>query len=249
MEWNVRFWKSCLPLLLMLAPTAAFADPESIPAPDLKPGDTWVFDKTIERGTTGYSEQHLVLKLERVGSDTMVVGAKVEGSPREFEDHIVGADWSQHRVIDGNQATVGRPFSFPLNLGKTWRIHYVDATRHGLQASAEHEETYKVTGWSDITTPAGTFHAIKIEADDKVKAQFVAASGAIGGVLASGDSSTAVIHTDKSGPHTVYGEIFHEFYYVPDVKYFVKSTEEIFNGDNVRGQRTTDTLVSFKPAS
>jgi hypothetical protein len=240
---------SLLLVALALPASPVLAQPTSVPAPDLKPGDSWVFDRAIERGTTGYTDQHVVLKVQRVGADSMVVGLKTEGSPVDFEDHVMGADWSQRRIIDGVQTVTGRPFAFPLTIGKTWTSTYTDPTRHGLQTSAEHHETYKVTGWEDVTTPAGTFHALKVESDDKVKGQFMAASGVVGGALTTADGSTVVAHTDRSGPHTAYGEFFSTFYYVPEIKYWVKTVQENYNGENVRTERRTDTLVSFKPAS
>jgi hypothetical protein len=237
-------------VLLALLPAAALAaDPSSLPAPDLKPGDSWVFDRAFERGTSGFLDRRVDLKIERVGADSMIVGIKPDGAPTAFEDHIVGSDWSQRRLINGEQTTIGRPLSFPLTIGKTWTGAFVDPTRHGLQTSTEHRETYKVTGWEDVTTPAGTFHTLKIEADDKVKAQFMAASGAIGGAVTTADGSTVVAHTDKSGPHTEYGEFFSTFYYAPEVKYWVKMVKEDFNSEGVRTQRETDVLTAFKPAS
>jgi hypothetical protein len=240
-----RLW----PVVLGALPFGALAaSPAPIAAPDLKPGDSWVFDRSIERGSSAFSDQHIDLRIEHVGADTMVVGIKPDGSPNDFEDHVVGADWSQRRLIDGNQTTTGRPLAFPLEVGKTWTTDYTDPTRYGLQISAEHHETYKVVGWEDVTTPAGAFHALKIESDDKVKAHFMAANSAIGGALATADGATVVAKTNHAGPHTGYAEIYSTFYYVPEVKYWVKSVEESYNSENVRTKRQTDVLVSFKPA-
>lgn len=231
------------------APAVALAaEAQSVAAPDIKPGDTWVFDRSVERGTSGFSTQRLDFKVEHVGTDTMVVGIKTDGSPVDFEDHVMGADWSQRRLIDGQQTTTGRPMAFPLTVGKTWGSDYVDPTKHGLQTSAEHHETYKVVGWEDVTIPAGTFHALKIESDDKVKAQFIGASSANSGAVATADGASVVVNSNKTGPHTVYAEFFATFYYVPEMKYWVKTVEDDFNSENVRTMRRTDTLVSFKPS-
>jgi hypothetical protein len=239
-----------LPLMIAVFPQAALASvPSSVAAPDLKPGDTWVFDRSMERGTSAFSDRHIDLKVEHVGVDTMVVGIKPDGSPNDFEDHVMGADWSQRRLIDGNQTTTGRPLAFPLEIGKTWTSDFIDPTRIGLQVSAEHHETYKVTGWEDVTTPAGTFHALKIESDDKIKAHFMAANAAVGGALATADGSTVVAKTNHAGPHTEYAETFSTFYYVPEIKYWVKYVEDTFSSESVRTRRVVDLLVSFKPAT
>jgi hypothetical protein len=233
--------------LLAVLPTRILAADPAVSAPDLKPGDTWIFDRSIERGTSGYLDQHFDLKIERVDADSMVVGIKVDGSPVDFQDHVVGLDWSQRRMVDGQQTATTRPLSFPLAIGKTWASDYVDPDRHGLETSAEHHKTYKVVGWEDVTTPAGTFHALRIDGDDKVKAQFAGASGAIGGDVATADGSTVVAHTEKSLPHVVYAEIYSTLYYVPSTKYWVKSVEEIYNNENVRTRRETNVLLSFTP--
>jgi hypothetical protein len=227
---------------------AAEPTPASVPAPNVKPGDAWVFERSLEHGTANFAIQRIDLRIERVGTDTMVVGIKPDGAPVDFEDHAVGADWSQRRLVDGNQTTTARPFSFPLVIGKTWASDYVDPNRHGLQTSAEHHATYKVAGWEDVTTPAGSFHAIRIESDDKVKAQFLGASSAIGGAVASTDGSTLIAQSQKTGPDVAYAEFFSTFYYAPDTKYWVKTVEGQFNSENVRTQRKSEVLVSFKPA-
>jgi hypothetical protein len=236
------------PAVVAIVPFAALATvPTHIAAPDLKPGDSWVFDRSTERGTSGFSNQRFDLRIEHIGADTMIVGIKLEGSPTDYEDHFMGADWSQRRLFDGRQTVTGRPFAFPMTIGKTWTSDYVDPTRHGLQVSADHHATYKVTGWEDVTTPAGTFHALRIESDETVKAQFMAANAAVGGAVATADGATVIAHTNKAGPHTEYEEIFSTFDYVPEVKYWVKSVEDIYNSNNVRVTRRTDMLISFKP--
>jgi hypothetical protein len=220
----------------------------SVQAPDLKPGDAWVFERSVERGTSNFTSQRLAFRIEHVGSDTMVIGLKPEGSPADFEEHVVGTDWSQRRLIDGAQATTGRPLSFPMAVGKTWSSDFVDPNRHGLQTSAAHHITYKAAGWEDVTTPAGTFHTIRIESDDKVKAQFLAANSAIGGAVTTADGSTVVAQSQTAGPRTVYMEIYSTIYYSPQVKYWVKTVDEQYNSESVRVLRRTDLLESFKPA-
>jgi hypothetical protein len=233
-----------------LAPAAALAaDPALVPAPDLKPGDLWLFDRAVERGTSGVSDKRLDLRIERVGADNLVVGMKVDGSPNDYEARVMGPDWSQRRLIDGVQVTIGKPMSFPLAVGKTWTIDWVDQTRHGPQTSARHHETYKVVGWERVTTPAGTFRALRIESEDRVTGHFMGASEAIGGSLATGEGATSVGHVGRSGPHLAYGQVLSSFDYVPEVKYWVKTERDEFDGEGVRVLSSKDQLITFKPAS
>ena len=73
---------------------AVAADPPTVPAPELKAGDTWILQETAERGPTGFKrsrEEHTVV---RVNSDTVVVGLKVEGARdgRAAADHGPGLE-------------------------------------------------------------------------------------------------------------------------------------------------------------
>jgi hypothetical protein len=219
------------------APALALAaDPAVVPAPELKPGDLWLFDRAVERGASGVSDQRLELRIERAGADTLVVGVKIEGSPADFEDHVLGPDWSQRRLIDGAPVTIGRPMAFPLSVGKTWTNDWLDQTRRGRQTSARHHETYTVMGWETVTTPAGVFHALRIESEDMVTAQVLGASGGVG-------------RAGRSAPRTVYGQVLSSFDYVPEIKYWVRSRRDEFNADGVRYLGATDQLIAFKPAS
>jgi hypothetical protein len=231
-------------LLWIGAQTASAADLLSVPAPDLKAGDAWTYDHSFERGAGGFTEQRLDYKVQHVGADAMVVGVKLHGSPVDFEDHIMGPDWSQRRIYEGKQVVIGQPFSFPLTIGKTWTIDRVDPTRIGLQTSATHHETYKVTGWEDVTTSAGTFHALKVESDDKVKVDYMGVNAAVGGAVATADGSTAISRSGRSAAHSVYLENFFTYYYVPQIKYWVKTVEDQFNSEGVRTSRETYLLVS-----
>ena len=244
--WN-RAWLVLLALPMGSAQALA-ADPASLAAPDLKPGDAWVYDRSLEQGTTGFSSDRMAIQIEQVRGDTMVVGLKKDGAPGAFEDHVAGPDWSQRRMVDGEETTTSRPFNFPLAIGKTWKADFVNPNRNGLQLSAHIQNTYKVVGWEDVTTPAGTFHALRIECNGSVKAQMAPSSSVIGGVVASPGDATTVTHSQVSGAHTAYFTNFEVLDYVPSVKYYVKSVEEQYNSENVRVRRSTDVLSSFKAA-
>lgn len=227
----------------------AAADPVSVPAPTLNPGDTWVYDQALQRGTNGFSQSRLDLKIERVGADTMVVGIKPDSAPIQFEDHIAGTDWSIRRIVDGQETVTGQPFSFPLVVGKTWTSDFADSRPLGLQLSGRYHTVYKVVGWEDVVTPAGTYRALKIEANGTIEAQMAAAAAAAGGGVVTSSGGTATSRVARSPAHTAHGLEYKEFYYVPAVKYYVKSVEEVYNGDNVLTHRDTRTLVSFKPGT
>jgi hypothetical protein len=222
------------------------ADPAVVPPPQMRPGDSWVFDQTFERGTAGFSQNRQDLRVESVDSDAMVVGVKPEGSPTNYEDHVLGLDWSKRRNFDGKDVVTTRPFAFPLAIGKTWSADWEDPTRRGNALSARFHADYKVVGWEEVTTSAGAFRALKIEGLVHVDARMAAASAAsmAGSAGAGGGVSSAqVAHLPERTVHETWRD---QLYYAPEVKNYVKFVSEHYNADEVRILRQTDLLVSYK---
>ena len=230
-------------LLLALA-----SPPAAAPAPTLSVGDTWTYDRVYERGSAGFDERRVDLRIDRVGAETMVVGIKPSGAPRDFEDHLSGLDWSQRRLLNGQQTVTGRPFAFPMFVGKTWTAEFTDPTVRGRQTSTHTKTSYRVAGLEDVTTPAGVFHAYKVVAEGTLEAQMSAAAGGVSGVTATPSGATTVTHVDRSGPTTAHATTYEELFYDPKVKYFVKTVEEQYDSNNVRVSRMTQTLQGFKVA-
>jgi len=236
-------------LALIATPNIALAAaPAPVPAPGFQIGDTWVYDRTHEVGANGFSKQTIDLTIDRVDAETMLVGIKPDGAPSAFVDHITGLDWSQRRMVDGQETVTGRPFLFPLKIGSTWTADYVQPRPQGVQTSAHFHTTYKVVGWEDVVVPAGTFHALKIEANGTAEGQISTPASAVASVVATPSGGTSVAHSERAHSGVVHVITYDAFYYVPEIKYYVKRIEEQYNGDNVRTVRDTDTLVSFKAA-
>lgn len=232
------------------APIAARgAEPASVPAPTFRVGDSWIYDATIERGTMGFTEGAYEVRIEDVRDDGMIMGVKRQNAPRNYQDQERGLDWSERRLVDGTPTVGERPYDFPLSVGKTWTVDYDDMTRYGLQTSTHVHKTFKVTGWEDVTTPAGAFHALRIEGHGTLKAQIAASNGTIGGGTQTPGSATAIVHTQATPAHVEYGTQYVRVDYVPEIKSFVKSVQETYNASGVRTHRETRTLESFKPAS
>lgn len=223
-------------------------DPPTVYAPPLAVGDTWVFDRSRERGTS-FNQSRVELRLERVSGDVSEVGLKLEGSPGPFEDHLVGADWSQRRVIAGQQTVVARPFDFPLTIGKTWIVDFGPPVAELTVGARRAHSVLRVAGWRAVTTPAGQFRALEIDGDTTVDGMVpaMAAAGAIGS--GGGGDASAVLAATKRAPHLVHWINHDEFYYVPSEKYYVKSVHEEYNEVNVRIVRDIDVLESFKPGA
>jgi len=222
---------------------------EVVPAPALQVGDAWVFDRTFEKGANGFSQRRVDLKVDRISADTMLVGLKLDGAPTAFMDHMIGSDWSQTRLVDGKQTLSGRPFAFPLSVGKTWVVDFFDTNPHGLQKTTREHTLYKVIGWESVTVPAGTFRALKIEGDGTLQAEMAPSATVVNAAGASPSDGTAITQVKRLPARTVTVTRHEELYYAPQVKYWVKHVEEQYDSENVRTKRDTDTLVSFTPAS
>jgi len=240
-----------IPLALLASTAAASvsAQDSAVESPALKVGDSWLYDDVTEAGATAYKETRLNLVVERLNADTMTVGIKHEGAPTAFEDHVVGMDWSQRRLVDGQQAVTTKPFEFPLNIGRKWTVDYIDATRRGNQLSSHVRRTYSVSGWTDITVPAGHFHAIEVVADGVDEATIAVPAMAGSAVVASSGGSTSMSHAQRGGVGKIIRPTHAEFYYVPALKNVAKSIEEQYNTDNVRLTRQTRTLITFTPST
>jgi len=235
---------------IAFAPTLTrAADPTSVPAPTMKAGDGWIIDLTVEQGTSGFSERRLDMTTERVDDSGMVVGIKPYRAPVGYQDRIEGLDWSETALLDGVQATTHRPLSFPLTVGKTWTVDFVDPRRHGLQISIHNRTTFKVVGWEQVVVPAGSFRALKVEGRAKLDALMAPSAAVVNGGVVSSSDSSLVTRTASSPGGPVHATQFEEYFYVPEVKWFVKAVQEQYNSDNVRTHRETRTLVSFTPAS
>jgi hypothetical protein len=236
-------------LLIVIAAPAMANDPRNVQAPALSVGDSWIFSDTVEKGTNGFDQKVLDMTIERLNGATMVIGIKRDGAPGGYEDHMVGADWSKRQVVDGEEQATSRPFNFPLHVGQSWTIDYTDPTRRGNQLSAHVHRTYKVVGWEDVTVPAGTFHAVKVEADGVDEGLLEVPSTAAGGTAVGSTGAVSFSQAHRGGRGTLTRRYYSELYYVPSTKNYVKSVEEQYNTDNVRVVRSTRVLVSYKPAT
>lgn len=242
---------AALPLAAATSARAAAAahspDPASVSTPVFHVGDAWVFDRSHEKGKTGFTQERVLEQVERVGPDTMLLGVKLDGAPGAFEDHMVGLDLSQRRIVDGESKVSDRFFSFPMKVGSTWQEDYVDPRRQGMQTSVHVTRTYKVVGWEDVVVPAGAFRAMKIEADGKLVANVYVPATAVSAASASPSGATTVAHAQKAQSGVVTHTTYRLIYYAPEIKFFVKTVNEQYDGESVRTERDTDVLVSYKP--
>ncbi len=235
-------------LATLLAVTVGVADTASeVQVPQFKLGDTWVYDRTVQRGTTGYNEGRWQLSIDRIDDDSVLLGAKPEGSPNAPQEQLRGRDLRYLRDIDGQQTTTGRPVAFPLAIGRTWTTDFTDPPANG-HGPAHWRLSYKATGWTDVVTAAGRFHAVHIEAKGQWSTTNTATTTS-SATTSTPEGSTTIVRRSTPDPGPTSGTSYRSYDYAPELRGFVKTIYDDYNSDNVRTRRTVQTLVSFKLAA
>src|SRR5579872_399175 len=170
--------------LSALAPNAYAA---AVSRPTLTVDDSWSYHQSVQKNGVA-SDSHVTVSVMRVGSDSVVVTTKTDENPDRAQSMMLGLDWSRRRGVNGQETTVDQPFSFPLEVGKTWRLEFTEQNPSPQKLRETDTLPYKVVGWEDVTVPAGKFHALKIESEGGWTAD-VAPRVLNGGVVARHGSS------------------------------------------------------------
>jgi hypothetical protein len=223
----------------------AQAEAQSVGAPRISENDSWTYQHTVEN-KAGWHQVHVETTVLRAGATSIEISSKQVGSTMPPSEQLTGPDWIRFRSVNGHETVVNKPLSFPLSTGKSWEIEYTE-DHPNRQHTSEHTQTnYKVTGWEDVTVPAGTFHAIKIEADGQWSAAIAPAVGAVSGSRVDAQGATTVVQTGRTIPATISGRTYKAFWYVPAVKKWVKVVEEYYDPNGTRNERFMDELESYK---
>jgi hypothetical protein len=242
--------KTIKPILLAASmAVATCAQAESVPAPVLKPGESWTYINTVETAPNGWRQTHDEIVLLRSTSDHIYAEAHQVGATQAPNEVIAGADWSRSRNVNGTETTVNRPLSFPLSDGKTWEVQFTEAHPNVKHDSESVDAHFKVVGPETVEVPAGKFNAIKIEAEGEWTAQTAPMQTAMGGTIVNQAGTTVVAQTRRATSVTTTGRLYKAFWYVPEIGRWVKSVEEYYGSNGIRSQRISSELESFKPAA
>lgn len=234
-------------LALVLA-LAAAGEPASVAAPRLAEGDSWTYNAATE-DRTGWHQRQVQSTVEHASAMSIAISNKEVGAPTPPREVVFGPEWTRVRSVNGKETIVNRPLAFPLAPGKGWALDYTEdhPTRDRLKQEVKLQ--YSVVGWEDVTVPAGTFHALKIEADGSWTGVNAPRVGAVAATQADAAGATSVTQTLRSGPTTVTGRMYKALWYAPAVKRWVKMVEEDYSASGVRNERTTNELAAFKVAN
>jgi hypothetical protein len=232
--------------MLLVSVPALSAWAQNIAAPAVKAGDTWTYRTTTEKGPSGWTQTQDETTVTRVTSSTIYYSVKGSGSTQPAKELFAGVDWSRARDIDGKETVVNRPLSFPLATGKAWEIHYTEQHPNKSFKSQEWLNKYSVVGYESIEVPAGKFNALKIEAEGHWTAELEPTQTVVQGAQSNATGTATVTQTQKTSDKTVAGRTYKAFWYVPEVRRWVKSVEEYYGNGGVRNERYTGELESFK---
>ena len=238
--------KLYLSALLMSVSVSVWA--EGVNAPTVKAGDTWTYKTTTEKGPSGWNQARDETTVSRVTSSSIYFTVKPSGSTQPEKELFAGTDWSRVRDIDGKETVINRPLSFPLSAGKAWEVHYTEQHPNKTFKSEEWNNKYTVVGYESIEVPAGKFKALKIEAEGRWTAELEPTQTVVQGAQSNADGTSMVTQTQKTTDKTVSGRTYKAFWYVPEVKRWVKSVEEYYGSGGVRNEKYTGELESFKLA-
>lgn len=145
----------------MSAPAA-----DTVPAPNPRVGDVWVFETRLPDKPSGVRLHH---RVEAVRADEIVTVVQGTGADaallRQGFDHQMNRRW---REVEPGEALRYTPafalFRFPLVAGQTaWSVT-VNQTQDGWPGSRSVHIQARAARMERVNTPAGRFDAMRIEA-------------------------------------------------------------------------------------
>jgi hypothetical protein len=227
-----------------LSALAGDAHAAAVSQPTFAVDDSWSYHQSVERNGVA-TDSHVTVSVMRVGSDSVVVTVKTDEKPDRVQSMMLGLDWSRRRSVNGQETTVDQPFSFPLDVGKTWRLDFTEQNPSPQKLRETDSLPYKVVGWEDVTVPAGKFHALKIESDGRWTADV--APRVVNGAVVARQGSALSQTTESQVVHglRVSGRYYKCFWYAPEVKRWVKSTEESYSANGSLSFAVRDELERF----
>jgi hypothetical protein len=243
--------KTMITGLLALALGSAFAAQATVPPtaqPATQSGDAWTYRSTKEIGANGWTQTRDEITVARVTSTSIYYTTHEAGSSQPARDVVGGADWSRVRNVNGKETVVNQPMSFPLTAGKSWTIEYHEDHPNKAHRFEESKSTYTVVGMEKVTVPAGTFDAIKVEAEGHWLAELEPGSTVVQGAQTTAGATSMQTEARKVVAEPVEGRTYKALWYVPAQRRWVKSVEEFYGGNGVRTERYTTELESSKLA-
>ena len=221
---------------------------QSLDRPQVRAGDSWIYRTTQETGKAGWNQVRDELTVTRVTGSTIYFEVRPAGSSQPPKEIYRGSDWSTTRDVNGKETAVMRPLSFPLSPGKTWAVTYTEQNPNKKLSTETRDDKYTVAGYEMVEVPAGKYRALKIEAEGRWSAQLAPSQTIIQGAQSRASGATMSTEVEKTVAKDVSGRLYKAYWYVPEIKRWVKSVEEDYDSGGVRNARRTMELESYKAA-
>ena len=152
--------------VLMAATAAAFAaDDDPVNAPYVEKGDCWSYRAENFPSHHGpIRDYDLCVNLVDRAKGTILAIATIKNDGREI-DTAWSTEWATRASVSGVISQQGvRYFKFPLHVGDAHTTEYeFRIPRNGADFLGTARYDMKVAGWEDVTVPAGTFRALRVE--------------------------------------------------------------------------------------
>lgn len=233
-------------LALSVALASSHCLAESIGAPKIAIGDTWTYQKTIEKPPNTWNQTRDEFTVVRVTSNAILTSVKLSGSTQTPREFLVAKDWSSSRLIDEVETTVYKPLDFPLSTGKSWTLKYTIPNPNPKIKYSRYDLKYTVGESESVEVPGGKFKAVKIEGEGRWSDELEPGQVVTQSAQTNANGTSMTTDTRKVPDIKRSGTVYHAYWYVPDLKRWVKSVEEIYLPDGSRGERKTSELVSFR---
>ena len=225
---------------LMYVVSASAEPPRSVERPEVVLGESWTY--------AGYENENkftLKVEIDQLSDKDIRVVVTPNGLAGLAQLQVFDRQWNQIEVFkDGSRIVRFSPylpvFKFPLEVGKVWAQHY-DWQRMDLGDGNSGPETWaesrerkasgrpnhgstrvegKVLGWEEISVPAGIFTALKIE----LKSPHYA-----------GPETRRIF-----GKAELFGGLLETYWYVPEVKRFVKYESRLYINQQLKSSNGLD---------
>lgn len=219
---------------------------QTVDLPAVKAGDRWSYRITEEKGPSGWVQTHNEVIVQRATSSSIYFTAGQVDSKMPAREVFMGTDWSRVRAVNGKEMVVNQPLAFPLLVGKTWTINYTEQHPNKNKRYEQQEMKYTVLGYEQIEVPAGKFKALKIESEGRWTAEIEPNQTVVQTAQVNRDGTTMATQANKTQASLYTGRTYAVFWYVPEVKRWVKSIEESYDSGGVRSSRTTVELEAVK---
>ena len=212
-------------------------------APTLMAGDHWTYAHIWEKGGTVCRPARTEITLQRGLRAGLVVTRRELDSDKAPDQWGIGADWGRWRIAGRRRQDLDRPLAFPLYPGQTWEVdHWTpDPDSMGYDREGVHQH-YAVAGWEDVAVPAGRFFAVKIEVTGKWLA--TPPVGSVGQGPRQTDQPAPKTLWQAPGPVT--GQLYRAYWYVPEVKRWVKQIEVYYDANGAELERHSAQLQDYR---